>query len=248
MSSGSESFGAAKDENGAPMRASLLAVFLLPVCVACSTEDTTPRADETPSALLAEASTSTFSGHGPGRTSDTRAFQRSLVGFWRTKHFQRGAWVDLIWVMGRERAWHAVIAYADEAMTVPLLRWDIVRSYRVDQRSTAFPDAYDITWTDRTSTLTAYVDNPGLFASLGIGDCALQQNVALDLSATNCGAPLFPFRDCNLKDFVELGDAGMTFGDPTEGDRCVSRPTRREGWTFARVPPSAALFRALDPR
>ena len=65
---------------------------------------------------------------------------------------------------------------------------------------------------------------------------------------SNCGAPLFPFRDCDLADFAELTSAGMTFGDPTEGDRCVSRPSRREGWTFARVPPSAELFRALDPR
>lgn len=231
------------------MRAFFLSLFLLPVCVACSTEGATPSPEETPSALLTEVATESFaSGHGPGRAADIRAFRRSLVGFWRTKNFQRGAWVDLIWVMGKEKAWHAVIAYADEAMTIPLLRWDIVRAYRVDQRSPAFPDAYDITWTDRTSKLTAYVNNPALFASLGIDDCALQPNVPVDLAGNNCGAPLFPFRDCDLADFAELTSAGMTFGDPTEGDRCVSRPSRREGWTFARVPPSAELFRALDPR
>ena len=235
--------------NGVPMRALSWFMVLLPLCVACSSTDGTTTLDEAESSLVEEVkTTSSALHHRPSRSADKRAVNRSLVGFWRTQHFQRGAWVDLIWVMGKESAWHAVIAYADEAMTIPLLRWDIVRSYRLDQRSAAFPDAYELTWTDRASTLTAYVDDPGLFASLGIDDCTLQPNAPVDLSIDNCGAPLFPFRECDLKDFVELTDAGMTFGDPTQGDRCVSRPTRHEGWTFERVPFSLDLLRALMPR
>ncbi len=164
-----------------------------------------------------------------------RDFHRDLLGLWRTKIFQEGAWVDLIWVIGKKHAWHVVTAYADEALTVPLLRWDIVREYSLGQPSSQFTGGYELRWNDEWSSLFAYVDDDALFAQVGVGDCELKPFTLRDTSSDNCGAPLFPFRDCALQDFVELADARMTFGDPTEGDRCEQRPTRREAWSFERV-------------
>lgn len=173
------------------------------------------------------------------------AFHHDLMGIWRTVVFERGAWVDLIWVMGERRAWHVVTAYADEQLTLPLLRWDIVREYELGEASTMFRGAYELTWTDVSSSLYAEVDAPELFASLGIEDCALVPGERRDLAADNCGAPLFPFRECPLFDFVEMLDETMTFGDPREGDRCERRPTRREAWSFERVRFSRELGRRL---
>jgi hypothetical protein len=164
-----------------------------------------------------------------------REFQRDLVGIWRTKEYQRGAWVDLIWVIGRAHAWHVVTAYADEALSIPLLRWDVVRGYSVGAPSTQFASARELNWTDEWSSLLPYVDNEALFTQVGVADCKLMSGVLRDTSGDNCGAPLFPFRQCALQDFVELADGRMTFGDPTEGDRCQQRPTRREAWSFERV-------------
>lgn len=169
------------------------------------------------------------------RTSDLQRFHRDLVGVWRTHAFERGAWVDLIWVMGKHHAWHVVTAYADEQLTTPLLRWDMLRSYSLEQPSAHMAKTHDLTWTDISSSLLAYVDNEALFAGVGVDDCALEPLVRRDLALDNCGAPLFPFRTCPLADFVELVDGRLTFGDPREGDRCEQRPTRREAWSFERV-------------
>jgi hypothetical protein len=181
-------------------------------------------------AILLEAKQGARTGSLP-----LQKFQRELMGVWRTKEFQQGAWVDLIWVMGKERAWHVVAAYADEALTIPLLRWDVVRTYALGRRSTDFTSAYELTWTDQWSSLLASVDNAALFTQIGVADCALTPNVLRDTSTDNCGAPLFPFRECALHDFVELADGRMTFGDPTQGDRCEQHPTQREAWSFERV-------------
>ena len=157
---------------------------------------------------------------------------RQFVGLWRTKTFEQGAWVDLIWVVGKHHAWHVVTAYADEQLTIPLVRWDIVRRYQLEKPSRHTPQRYDLVWTDLASWLTPYVNNPELFEQIGLADCELVAGMRRDVSADNCGAPLFPFRDCPLLDFVELTDDGMTFGDPREGDRCEHRPARYEGWSF----------------
>lgn len=195
--------------------------------------DMAPEVAQTTEALLLEAKQR--GTHEPGAESSLRKFQRELIGVWRAKEFQQGAWVDLIWVIGRQHAWHVVAAYADEALTVPLLRWDVVRRYEVGAPSTQVASARDIRWMDEWSSLLAHVDNPALFTQVGVADCELVPGVLRDTSSDNCGAPLFPIRECEMRDFVELTGGQMTFGDPTEGDRCEQRPTRREAWSFERA-------------
>ncbi len=167
---------------------------------------------------------------------------RSMVGFWRTKAFAEGAWVDLIWVVGRTHAWHAVIAYADEELTIPLVRWDALRRYKLEA---PVDSTHNMTWNDVDGRLYAHVDNPELFAGIGIDDCNLEVGVSRDLTVDNCGAPLFPFRDCTLMDYARIEGDSLTFGAPGQGDRCVARPTTDGAWTFERVPFSAELGQAL---
>ncbi len=173
-------------------------------------------------------------------------FHKKLLGYWRTKSFVQGAWVDLIWYIDRTHAWHVVIAYADEAMTIPLLRWDIVRQYKLEEKSTVHSKAYNMVWKDRLSMLTPYVENSELFSAIGIDDCALEVGKTLDTSLDNCGAPILPFRKCAMMDFVKLKNGKMTFGEPQQGDRCRIRPTELEGWSFNRTSFSPKLWKALN--
>ena len=81
-------------------------------------------------------------------------FHKKLLGYWRTKSFVQGSWVDLIWYIDRTHAWHVVIAYADEDMKIPLLRWDIVRAYKLEEVSTLHSKAYNMVWKeDRKSVV-----------------------------------------------------------------------------------------------
>jgi hypothetical protein len=170
------------------------------------------------------------------------------VGVWRTKVYEHGAWVDLIWVIGRSHAWHAVTAYADEQLTVPLLRWDVVRAFELHGPHEQVEGARELTWLDLHGQLKAFVDDPVLFASLGLADCDLRPGQTRELATNNCGAPLFPFHHCEMMDFVVVEDDTLTFGDPRQGNRCEQRPTNLEAWSFERVPLTPELLRALLAR
>jgi hypothetical protein len=204
--------------------ASLVAALLC--ALGCGSDPTTREE------ILEQASEAPGSDPEPGSRSGSPP---DLTGVWRTKVYFQDAWVDLIWVIGHRHAWHVVTAYADEELTVPLLRWDIVRLYDLEGPSEQFPDAHDLRWTDLSSTLVAYVDDPELLAAVQVDDCDLVPGEVRDTSTDDCGAPLFPFRTCQLMDFVEIADDRMTFGDPQQGDRCVMRPTRYEAWSFSRM-------------
>ena len=170
-----------------------------------------------------------------------------MVGFWRTQEFirvneQTAGWLDLLWIVGPQRAWHVVTVYADEAMTVPLLRWDIVRKYELGESVQTPAGAVELDWLDQNSWLTAYVEDEGLWQNLGLEDCSFELGKPKSTRTDNCGAPLFPFRDCTLMDFADLKDNTLTFGDPLAVDRCQTRVTEFEDWTFERT-----TFRDVAP-
>jgi hypothetical protein len=192
--------------------------------------------------LIQEAQALSKDEHAHKKRSDANL---ALAGVWRTKVYEQGAWVDLIWVVGRRYAWHAVTAYADEQLTVPLLRWDVVRAFELHGPYEEIEGARKLTWLDLHGQLRAYVDDPALFASLGLGDCDLRPGDARDLAADNCGAPLFPFHACDMMDFLIVDDDTLTFGDPRQGNRCEQRPTVPEAWSFERVPLTSELLGRL---
>ncbi len=175
----------------------------------------------------------------------------ALPGLWRTKSFAQapdgtGAWVDLVWVVGDDTAWHVVSLYADEALTIPLMRWDITREYALGATSSISARARELDWNDIESWLTLSVDDPQLLSSLLIDDCPMEIGVPHDTSASNCGAPLFPFRDCMMMDFAEIEGGELTFGDPLAVDRCVERVGRYEAWSFDRVVFSSEVRELLE--
>ncbi|MFN3199927.1 MAG: hypothetical protein ACE366_16145 [Bradymonadia bacterium] len=173
-------------------------------------------------------------------------------GIWRVLSPVEGngvtAWADLIWIVGETHAWHAVLVYADEAQTVPLARWDIVRGYRLGGPAAISDTAVELDWQDVSSYVTTYVDVPQILEILGVDDCNATMNVPMSTATDNCGEPFFPFRDCTLMDFVDINPAGLTFGEPRATDRCVERVDVYEAWTFQRVPFDDALGQILDDR
>jgi hypothetical protein len=170
-------------------------------------------------------------------TITKKEFHKNFQGVWETTEFLNGAWVKLEWIVKKRRARHLVTAYADSELTIPILKWDITRRYKLKRSSNLFAQAYNLTWKDKRANIEIFIDNPELFAQLGIDDCNLKVGEPRDLSIDNCAAPPFPFRTCKMKDFVELKDnyQVMTFGDPTQKDRCLERPTRYEGWSFTKL-------------
>ena len=176
----------------------------------------------------------------------------AMPGLWRTKSQVEGggvsAWADLIWIVGEREAWHVVSVFADEELTIPLVRWDIVRAYEVGGAFSISTDASELNWRDISSWITAFVDAPPLLQALGIDDCQPEVTVPLDSSQNNCAAPFFPYRDCELMDFAEIREQQLTFGDPQATDRCVERVDSYEAWSFARVPFTPDVYDVLDQR
>ncbi len=175
-----------------------------------------------------------------------------IEGLWRTQALIEApggvsAWADLIWVVGMDAAWHVVSVFADEERTVPLVRWDIVRAYSMGGGSAVSDQATELDWTDLRASVTPYVDTPALLEIIGIDDCPVEVGVPFD-SSDNCAAPFFPFRECTLMDFAELKNAQLTFGDPQATDRCVTRVSVYEAWSFERVASSPELRAILEDR
>lgn len=176
-----------------------------------------------------------------------------LPGLWRTRATVEvpggpTAHVDLIWIIGQRDAWHVVEVFADPGLTIPLLRWDIVRGYALGRQAPISQRAVELDWTDRAGFIEVFVDDPATLAALGVDDCGAAPGEPRDTSGDDCAAPFFPFRDCTLMDFAELAGGRLTFGDPRATDRCTERASTYEAWTFDRVPMTAELDAILDAR
>lgn len=171
-----------------------------------------------------------------------------LMGLWHARATFPTAvgstFLDMYWVVGRSSAWHVVYAYADEGLTQPLLRWDLLRAYDVTGVAAHDANEHLVTWDNLHATLFAYRDSPALFRAVGIDDCHLRAGHLTNI-ANGCGAPFFPFARCTLLDFARVEGDLMTFGDPQVVDRCVERPTRDEAWSFARVALTSDIARKL---
>jgi hypothetical protein len=198
-----------------------------------------------------------FAGHARELTAELdevhggiaeKSRRSTLVGLWHGRAHQDvgqvRAYLDMYWIIGQRTAWHVVNVYADEALTTPLLRWDLVRSYTVEAGETEQANVHYIRWNNLDASLKAYVEAPELFQSVGIDDCDLRAGSRTDIT-DGCGAPFFPFATCELLDFARIEGSRLTFGSPWSVDRCVARPTVDEAWSFERIPLSAEIVRAL---
>lgn len=119
-----------------------------------------------------------------------------------------------------------VEAFLDEARTTPFLRYEASFAFDVVGRSPTVPDAFLMDIRNESAKMTALVDEPALFVALGLDDCGLRFNQAVDVSKSACGAPSFRDGSCVEKDIYQVAK-GARVMLPAAGsdDRCVTRPT-----------------------
>jgi hypothetical protein len=164
-----------------------------------------------------------------GTNAVEREFLARAAGEWAYDFKVDGdggsVWVDDVVTIGRNR--HDIFAdvYADEARTLPLFRYEARATLEVVSTSTDVPDGFNVDIRLTSATITAFVDDPALFAGLGLDDCNLVVDRAVDVMPTNCTVPLARDTTCEEKELYQIAPdiAALNVGAPT--DRCVERPT-----------------------
>jgi hypothetical protein len=125
-------------------------------------------------------------------------------------------------------------AFFDQALTQQVLKYDSKGPCKV-VRPSSIPQGFEVDCTNDSSTLTAYVTNPGLLGGLGIDDCNLTAGVPKDVS-NGCAAPTFQVSACVDQDVFALSVDGKMFKWGVQAEnRCVRRTTELEPDGFARV-------------
>ena len=125
-------------------------------------------------------------------------------------------------------------AFFDQALTQQVLKYDSKGPCKV-VRPSSIPQGFEVDCTNDSSTLTAYVTNPGLLGGLGIDDCNLTAGVPKDVS-NGCAAPTFLVSACVDQDVFALSVDGKMFKWGVQAEnRCVRRTTELEPDGFARV-------------
>jgi hypothetical protein len=158
-----------------------------------------------------------------------REFLARAAGEWGYDFKIDGAdgsvWVTDVVTIGRNR--HDIFAdvYADEGRTVPLFRYEARATLAVVGASADVPDGFNVDIRLTSATITAFVDDPALFAGFGLDDCNLVANRAVDVIPTNCTVPLARDTTCAEMELYQIAPdaAALNIGAPT--DRCVERPT-----------------------
>jgi hypothetical protein len=140
-------------------------------------------------------------------------------GAWGTREFtfDRGTW-SLRFTLA-----------LDPAMAQPVFRFRTGGPYRLLERSTAAPAAFEAVFFEDTKHVTLLSTEPRLAAAFGLAACGLVPGQEADISAEGC-ARWKPVRDCR-EDHDLLGmdaDGGLLFGvRPRDNDMCTAdrRPT-----------------------
>ncbi len=169
------------------------------------------------------------SSQASGAKGIENEFLARAAGEWEYEFKIDGAdgsvWVADVVSIGPGR--HDIFAdvYADEARTVPLFRYEARATLEVVGASADLPDGFDVDVRLTSATITAFVDDPALFAGFGLDDCNLVANRAVDVMPTNCAVPLARDTTCNEMELYQIapGAAELYVGALT--DRCVERPT-----------------------
>lgn len=127
-----------------------------------------------------------------------------------------------------------VEAFADEALTQPLLTYDSGGPMKIVGPWAPVEGAFAVELVNERSLVTLFVDDPALQAAVNLGACEMAVGVAVDISGCSEGPP-FQVVDCVDLDLVFLseGDRRLQFGG--EGfDRCEERPTTLAEVAFVR--------------
>ena len=133
-------------------------------------------------------------------------------------------WVSDFVTIDRDRHDVSADVYADEARTTKLFHLEWTAKLEIVDRG-ALPDTFAVDIRLTTATFTAFVDDPALFAALGVDDCKLVVNQAVDVMPSNCLYPLTRSTTCAELELYELreGSRELRPGAP-EQDHCAKRP------------------------
>lgn len=134
-------------------------------------------------------------------------------------------WVDDTVEIDKNKHDISADVYADEAKTIRLFRLDMKAAMTVIDRSTS-PDAFNVDIRATAATFTAFVDDPALWAALGVEDCKLVVNQPVDVMASNCLYPLTRNTTCAEHELYEIAEGSneLRAGTPV-ADHCGTKPT-----------------------
>lgn len=129
-----------------------------------------------------------------------------------------------------------VEVFADPDLQIPLFTYDSSGPYDIVGASSVVPGAWDINLRNESSLLTAFVDDPQLFASLGLDDCNLVVGEPVDVG-DGCARPTFSVSDCIDHDIFAVVDNAIFTGEANT-DRCTpaGRPTALAADGLPRAP------------
>lgn len=147
-------------------------------------------------------------------------------------------WVRDFVTIDRDRHDVSADIFADEMRTTKLFHLEWTATLKVVDRG-SLPDTFAVDIRLTTAKLTAFVDDPALWAAFGVDDCKLVVNQAVDVMPTNCVYPLTRNTTCSELELYELreGSSELRPGTP-EADHCGRRPTTvdRERAPYLRQP------------
>jgi hypothetical protein len=175
----------------------------------------------------------------PWATPEITALKDRLLGTWVTapvpfdlpggQAFVRRTatfWPD------RERL--VVEAFADEAMTQPLLTYDSEGPIEVVGPWDNIPGAFAAELQNERSEVTVFADLPQMWATVNLGNCPLAVNTAVDITTCASGPP-FQVTDCTDLEVIFISEDNarlqLSGGD---GNRCEKRPEVLSELVFTR--------------
>ncbi len=125
--------------------------------------------------------------------------------------------------------------FADPDGEIPIFTYASSGPYTPVGASDVVPGALNVELINETSEVTIYMDVPDLMAAVGMGECDLVLNEAVNVRDCISGPP-FLVTDCTDLDLVLVDEGGsrLRFGDQSV-DRCVSRPTKLDDVQFFKV-------------
>lgn len=123
--------------------------------------------------------------------------------------------------------WQLIFTHAlDPQMVLRTFQFRTGGAYRIGPAHAAIPGTFAADFDEAWKHLTLLTSDPQVIAGMGLAECALTQNLEVDISATGCG-PWPSVADCGTDhDLLALDATGLRFGQrPADNNMCS--PDRR---------------------
>lgn len=166
----------------------------------------------------------------------------SLVGTWMTTLSEQqapggsaSAYLRQTVIFTESRQDIRAEIFADAAASIPIFTYESSGPYVAVGASNVINGALNLELVNDRSEVTIFMDVPDLMAAVGMQECDLIIDKAVDV--TNCiSGPPFLVTDCIDLDLVLVDNDGqrLRFGDQSV-DRCKMRPTKLDATEFMKT-------------